>query len=333
MIRTFILLILVHFIWISAIGQACPNWLHLPATLSYAEAGEVDVSGDKITVEATFNRTTPYSGGQIWAGDLVSKHKDPTDVNYLLRPNTAEITTANGYFRTPDVCEIELNRTYHVAMVYDGKTLKFYRNGFLLSQINATGTLYQNDWKTQIGYYESAVHPENFVGYISEVRIWKVARTQQQIRSYMTSQLPSPSTQTGLLAYYTFDDLENKQGNNAYDLNLSPDAELNSNPNCNFVEDSCGKNVLPPDKVIIINDTTICRGSSLKLATVSGLVYHWTPSTYLDDPNSPTPTTNTPVDITYSVDAYFPPTNTTIHESINIKVKSAFIETVDDTTV
>ena len=56
--------------------------------------------------------------------------------------NNAEITTSNGYFRTPDICEIELNKTYHAAMTYDGVTLKFYRNGYLMSQVAATGNLF-----------------------------------------------------------------------------------------------------------------------------------------------------------------------------------------------
>ena len=92
------------------------------STPSYAFSSEIDVSGNKLTVEARFIRTTSYTGGQIWAGDLVSKHKDPADVNYLLRPNGAEITTSNGYYKTPDICEIELNKIYHAAMVYDGET-------------------------------------------------------------------------------------------------------------------------------------------------------------------------------------------------------------------
>ena len=101
----------------------CKNWLSLPSYPSYMTAGDLDVPGNQITVEAVFMRTAPYTGGQIWAGDLVSKHVNPTDVNYLLRPNNAEITTSNGYFRTPDICEIELNKVYHAAMVYDGVTL------------------------------------------------------------------------------------------------------------------------------------------------------------------------------------------------------------------
>jgi len=218
----------------------CSNWLSTPSTPSYAAVGEINIPGDKITVEAVFNRTAPYTGGLLYAGDLVSKHNTTTDVNYLLRPNNAEITTTNGYFRTPDICEIELNKTYHAAMVYDGNTLKFYRNGFLMSQVAATGNLIQNSWKTQIGFYEPGAFNTNFIGYINEVRIWNVDKTQEDVRTYMKSALPNPTTQAGLEAYYTFDNLLNKQGNAAYNAVLGGSAAVNAaNSNCNLSVDSC----------------------------------------------------------------------------------------------
>ncbi|RYZ79075.1 MAG: hypothetical protein EOO68_39440, partial [Moraxellaceae bacterium] len=108
------LMILSSVIKVNA--QACNNWLFLPSSGSHISVGDVDVSGTTLTVEAMINRTQAYSGGRLFAGDIVSKHVNPTDANYLLRPNSAEITTTNGYYVTPDVCEIELNKTYHVAM-------------------------------------------------------------------------------------------------------------------------------------------------------------------------------------------------------------------------
>src|SRR6185295_14573695 len=129
----------------------CNDWLGLPSQPSFVSIGDLDVTGNQITVEAVFNRTAPYSGGFLYAGDLVSKHQDPINTNYLLRPSDAEITTADGvYHITPPVCDIQLNKTYHVAMVYDGTALKFYRNGFLLSQVAVTGNLFQNDFQTGI---------------------------------------------------------------------------------------------------------------------------------------------------------------------------------------
>ncbi len=126
-------------------------------------------------------------------------------------------------------------------MVYDGSTLKYYRNGFLLSQIGASGDLVQNSWPTQLGLYFSQVFNTNFIGYINEVRIWNVARTQTQLQTYMNISLPSPATQTGLQAYYTFDNLLNKQGNAAWNGTLGGSATINqTNPTCAaFVADDC----------------------------------------------------------------------------------------------
>jgi len=93
---------------------------------------------------------------------------------------------------------------------------------------------------------------ENFIGYINEVRIWNIARTQNEIQAYMNTSLPSPTTQPGLLAYYTFNDLTNKQGNAAGNGVLGGSAIISAtNPNCNFIADSC--DVIPitaPDTII-----------------------------------------------------------------------------------
>ena len=179
----------------------CNNWLFNPSFVSSVNVGDLDISGDQITVEALINRTTAWSNNYLYAGDVVSKHSNTNDANYLLRPNNTEITTVNGYYTTPPICEIELNKTYHIAMVYNGNELKFYRNGFLMSKVAATGNLVLNDWMTRIGLYEFQGGNTNFIGYINEVRIWNVARSQFQIQTYMNSSLPNPTTQAGLQAY------------------------------------------------------------------------------------------------------------------------------------
>ena len=222
--------------------ESCNDWLHTPSANSFARIGDLDVPGNAITVEANINRTQPYlpGTGNDNEGDIVSKHTDATNSNYILRPNHAYITTSDGFFGTPDICDLELNRTYHIAMVYDGATLKFYRDGFLMSQVNATGTLVQNNLNTQIGHYDALFWNTQFLGDINEVRIWNVARTQAQIQAYMNTSLPNPTTQTGLLAYYTFDNLLNKQGNPAWNATLFNGASINNtNANCDFIPDSC----------------------------------------------------------------------------------------------
>jgi gliding motility-associated-like protein len=251
----------------------CNNWLRLVSKPAYADLGDLDIPGNIVTVEAMINRTAPYSGAQVYAGDVVSKHLDPTNANYLLRPNTAEITTTNGYFKTPDICDIELNKTYHVALVYDGITLKFYRDGFLMSQVAASGNLFQNNFPTRIGDYTGGSLPENFIGYINEVRIWNVVRSQAEIRTYMNASLPNPASQPGLQAYYTFDNLINKQGNTTWNATLTGSASMNAtNSSCTFTPDSCKIAIAQfttPDTVCVNTPVTITNTSS------GASTYYW----------------------------------------------------------
>ncbi len=218
----------------------CNNWLSTPSQPSYVDIGDLNITGDKLTIEANINRTSFYSNGEFTTADVVSKHASAADANYALRSNHGLITTTNGFFATPVPCELDSDKTYHIAMVYDGSTLKYYRNGFMLSSIPATGNLVQNNLRTYIAYLNTQNHNENFIGYINEVRIWNIARTQTQLRTFMNTSLPVPSIQTGLLAYYTFDDLLNKQGNAAYNGLLGGSASINvTNPNCILSTDSC----------------------------------------------------------------------------------------------
>jgi gliding motility-associated-like protein len=233
---------------------SCTNWLNTPAIGSIVTVGDLDVTGNQLTVEAVFNRTVPLNNG-IYYGHLVSKHTGPGTTNYALLPNGCEIETdVSGYKSTFQNCVPDLNKTYHVAMVYDGTSLKFYRNGFLHSQTPCTGNLITNNLATTIAQISSSGNPPNnqFLGYVNEVRIWNVARTQNQIRTYMNSSLPAPTTQSGLVGYYTFDNLLNKQGNAVNNGTSLGGAAINTtNSNCSFVADSC--RVVP----LVIPDFTI----------------------------------------------------------------------------
>jgi hypothetical protein len=219
----------------------CDQWLSLPNNPSYATIGDLDVAGTQLTVEANINRTPPLNSG-LYYGHVVSKHTGPANVNYALSLTGCEITTTNGYNLTNTICDPDLNKTYHIAMVYDGSRLKFYRNGYLMSNVPCTGNMVNNNLLTTIGEVAGNGYPFNnqVLGYLNEVRIWNVARTQAQLQTYMNSSLPSPATQAGLLGYYVFDNLLNKQGNAAFNVTLNGGAMINAtNPNCTFVADSC----------------------------------------------------------------------------------------------
>lgn len=227
------------FISIDLVAQVnCSNWLYISDLYSGVTIGDLDVKNNAVTIEATCNAKGTLTRS------LVSKHSDPSNVNYFLCPELAQITTTNGFFSVSAPCGYVNDKTYHSALVYNGSTLKLYVNGFLMGQVPATGNLVTNDIPTTIGERAQSILSGSgtnaFQGYINEVRIWNIARTQEEIKAYMKKNLPNPRTQVGLKGYYVFDNLVNKQGNIKFNGKLYNVAKINAtNPNCNFTADSC----------------------------------------------------------------------------------------------
>ncbi len=222
----------IALLWaVSCYGQ---TWLSLPAATGYVDIGDLDVPGNQLTVEALYTSTNAASV------DLVSKHSGPPNVNYLLRRTHAELSTTSGFSFTPQICPPDENTCRHAAMVYDGVNLRFYLNGQLNGQVPFTGTMIQNNFQTLIGNLGCCFSGEQFFGFIDEVRIWNVARTQVQVQTFMFAPLPTPTTQIGLQAYYSFNSLTNLQGNPAWNGTIAGTASIGSaNPICSALTSVC----------------------------------------------------------------------------------------------
>lgn len=183
------------------------------AGLRWVSVGDIDVVGNQITVEAIFRKSTTAN-----ATNIVSKHTDVATCNYLLRPNSFQMSTNNGFYVCLNTQPTVQNTWYHAAATYDGSTIKYYLNGCLINSIPATGNLVTNNFLTGIGMQSQnpTATIENFKGNIDEVRIWNVARTEQEIQLNMNFLIPT--TQPGLLAYYKFNNnYLNSQGNALFD--------------------------------------------------------------------------------------------------------------------
>lgn len=310
---------------------ACNNWLNTPTPNSNARVGDLDISGNQLTVEANFIRTAPVNpvGGY---GFLVSKHTGPANVNYAMWPEGCAITTTDGEFFAQENCSFQLNRTYHVAMVYDGASLKYYRDGILHGQTPVSGNLIVNDLITTIGQNvpEGAPTVFPFIGYMNEVRIWNVARTQAQLQQYMYSSLPTPTTQTGLKGYYIFNDLLNKQGNPAFNVTLNGAAAINTtNPNCTFT----------PEIGTLANagpDTTFCSNTTVTYTlrgTGNGTSYSWTPAIYLNNPNIQNPVATINATTTFYLTVNSPGACSSI-DSVTIFVNALpTVKSINDTLI
>jgi gliding motility-associated-like protein len=185
--------------------------IQLENPFQYVTIGDLDVAGDQITVEALVYNSAANSV------NVVSKHTGPGDVNYLLRINTFEITTTNGFIlmNNPFAGSMDLDTWYHIAGTYDGSFVRYYVNGCLIVSQPATGNIVTNNHIAAIGNISNGAN-EQFYGNIDEVRIWSVARTPAELSNNMND-LPNPTTQIGLEAYYKFDgDVLNLQGNATY---------------------------------------------------------------------------------------------------------------------
>lgn len=184
--------------------------LNLTANGQYVLVGDIDVVGNQITVEALVRKTSGVN--------VLSKHTGTTNVNYLLRVGTFEITTSTQFYlmSNPYAGSMLANNWYHIAGTYDGNFVRYYVNGCLIIEEAATGTIVQNNLITCIGNMSSAPSQEQFYGEIDELRIWSEARTAAQLSANMFD-LPNPTTVPNLLAYYKFDgNLVNAQGNTTF---------------------------------------------------------------------------------------------------------------------
>ena len=105
---------------------------------------------------------------------------------------------------------IEKNKWYHVAATIDAKKdiMKLYLNGYEVGRNDFKQATHLR--KTTLPLRIGSSHEEerwdhaSFVGQIDEVRVWKIARTEQQIRVDMNIQLKGD--ENGLIGYWKFDE-------------------------------------------------------------------------------------------------------------------------------
>jgi Concanavalin A-like lectin/glucanases superfamily len=342
------LLIFITLLYSCQLLKAQPpcgtNWLFLPqnpTTNDFVSVGDVNLAGtpnqprNTLTIEASFFCGVNFTQGGINSVNLVSKHETPTQgrCNYLLRTVRGEIQTTNNFYVTSpngNIPDFIPNRINHVAMVYNGTTLSFYRNGCLVSSAPATGDI-ENDSTllTRIGYNSGTTFAsEPFRGYINEVKIWNTARTLAQIQANMNTPLPNPQIQAGLVAYYRFSSLTNLQGNATFNGTIFGNATFNNTPtNCNFTAGPC----IPVCPSNTNTSTNKCSNLSTNLNARAGTTYSWSPSTGLSSTTVQNPICTATTNTTYTVTVFNAANNCTNIDVVNVVVNPAVISNIKDT--
>ena len=102
---------------------------------------------------------------------------------------------------------LPLNVWSHIALTIDiNLNVVVYLNGVPeISGFNFTAWPELNGFFCIGQDYDGAVTTDHFNGLIDEVRVWNLARSQAEILGNKDAALSSPTTESNLVAYYTFD--------------------------------------------------------------------------------------------------------------------------------
>lgn len=191
------------FIWSASPIQFDQNCLILDGTNDHITI--VDQAALDITADFTYEAWIKPAGFN-WLGGIISKYQ-----NAASNGNTFRLSYAgnfrglciNNYITADNL--LTLNTWHHVAATRSGNTYAIYIDGISYPLSGSDMVVTANSDPVRIGVdYLDAGSPRYFNGSIDEVRIWNIARSQAQIQANMNKEL-DPSTQVGLVAYYTFD--------------------------------------------------------------------------------------------------------------------------------
>lgn len=118
--------------------------------------------------------------------------------------NQLQMVAPGGNFPNPNVAPgLPTNEWIHIAVVYDGTTGErlYYQNGNLVASDKAASSSVSLNGECYVGYSYDATR--YLPGEISELRIWNVQRTADEIVTNMYTVDP---TTEGLIAYWKFNE-------------------------------------------------------------------------------------------------------------------------------
>lgn len=153
---------------------------------------------------------TPSSN--TWTVELWFRCDRTSGENILYnKEDLYEAAVTDGYFRYAwqphwdwsggNNFPVSLGEWYHAAVVYDGKNQIIYRNGEQVFSRGQTGAIGPANSNKLLLAARGNTTPKNFFqGALRDIRLWKVARSESEIRSTMNITLQG--NETGIVGYW-----------------------------------------------------------------------------------------------------------------------------------
>jgi carboxyl-terminal processing protease len=194
-------------------GSAVNRVLGLDGQSGYVQVGDSESLHsftNAITIEVLFKASSfhPDNGN---VDSVVRKNVAAGEENFLLRFRTVdgkpavEMTPGShiGMLRAP--YDFATDKWYHLAGTYDGGAISAFVNGVRINSTRSSGQMYSDNSDLFIGKGDPEFSfGEYFHGVLDEIRIWNVARSQEQIQAAMNT--PLTGKEEGLVAYWNFDE-------------------------------------------------------------------------------------------------------------------------------
>lgn len=205
-----VLIVFCLFLFIQICAEPIENWIFLTGTEDYINCGydaTLPIS-NAVTIEAWIHPTS--WGTNYWDNTIVGNDAGNSS-GFVLRCGAngrLGFTVGMGYWMEALSAELlTLNSWNHVAAVYNGNTmvstLQLYINGVPSGWEYVSGDILSSPNPIFIG--ESAGFPGRlFHGNMEEVRIWNIARTEQEINDNMDAELAG--SEPNLIRYYKFNE-------------------------------------------------------------------------------------------------------------------------------
>ena len=239
--------VIISFVFIFAITALAENRvLQLDGQGDYVQLPDNIFNNlDEATIEGWvkwerfgyFSQLFGFGSGAKWRTMVVNNSKYTSGLQYFIYINMKLYL-----IKVPGI--LQLNQWHHIAAVSGGNGMKLYLNGILVGTHDYTGSFsainVENDQIPQpsslakggeggkggfLGYFGKSHWSENddFKGQLDEIRVWKVARTMEQIRAKMYQKLKG--NEPGLVGLWNFEEGDAKDSSeNGYDGVLNGDA-------------------------------------------------------------------------------------------------------------
>lgn len=254
-------------------GQTPQNALHFDKINDYATAANASgllVGKSTYSMTAWVYPTNPNPAYPNFDGIVGIRNESNCDFYILQLSATnyeARFRNSSGTPFTISSPSVALNQWQHLALVYDGTTLKFYKNGVLSGSTTATGSFNNATQALHIGRLPlNTTTSFYFGGKLDDVALWGKALTAAEVLCLYQGDL-APTT-VGLLLHHSFN-VGTANGSNTT-LNSIP-ATVGTIPavTSNMALTGTTSNLVPGVGAYGLLSATVCKGTAYTVGTTS----------------------------------------------------------------